>query len=250
MPLTFPSHAAAVLPIKLAAPRRWDGVALVVGSTAPDLPYLVYPYFWFNAHTWTALVWFCVPVALIGTWVTRWAAPLTAAHLPNLGGFALRDYGVLGSVRYRWYVTVVSAFVGALTHIVWDSFTHARPGRLWSLHPLDRIAVDGQPWWSVLQLASTVIGALVAAGFAWHIGRRHLLVAWHGTPPEVPTRPAVFWAVAAAVVVVGVAPVSLLAGSRLTNVLGVRLLVIGAVALLAGSFATRLARRSEPVARA
>lgn len=245
VPLTFPSHAAAVLPIKLAAPRRWDGVALVIGSTAPDLPYLVYPYVWFNAHTWAALVWFCVPVTLIGTRIARWAAPVTAAHLPNLGGFALRDYGVLGQVRYRWYVTVASAFVGALTHIVWDSFTHARPGRLWSLRPLDRIAVGGQPWWAVLQLASTVVGALIAAGFAWYIGRRHLLVAWHGAPPPVPTRPRRFWSVAAVVVAVGIVPQPVLDGAHLTNVLGVRLLVLGAVALLAGTAVTRTTQRDR-----
>ena len=36
MPATFPSHAAAVLPLKLWRPRWFDGVALVVGSMAPD----------------------------------------------------------------------------------------------------------------------------------------------------------------------------------------------------------------------
>ncbi|WP_203920546.1 DUF4184 family protein [Rugosimonospora africana] len=245
MPLTFPSHAAAVLPIKLAAPSRWDGVALVIGSTSPDLPYLVYPYVWFNAHTWLALVWFCVPVTLIGTRIARWAAPATAAHLPNRGGFALRDYGVLGQVRHRWYVTVGSAFVGALTHVVWDSFTHARPGRLWSLHPLDRIAVDGQPWWAVLQLASTVVGALIAVGFAWYIGRRRLIVAWHGVSPPVPVRPGLFWAVVAVVVVAGIAPQPVLAGVHLANVLGVRLLVLGAVALLAATAVTRVTQRDR-----
>jgi len=39
MPATFPSHAAAVLPLKLWRPRWFDGVALVVGSMAPDLGY-------------------------------------------------------------------------------------------------------------------------------------------------------------------------------------------------------------------
>lgn len=35
VPLTFPSHAAAVMPLKPARPRWFDGVALVAGSTAP-----------------------------------------------------------------------------------------------------------------------------------------------------------------------------------------------------------------------
>ncbi|WP_367319789.1 DUF4184 family protein [Streptomyces sp. HUAS ZL42] len=41
MPLTFPSHAAAVMPLKIRRPHWFDGVALVVGSTVPDLPYAV-----------------------------------------------------------------------------------------------------------------------------------------------------------------------------------------------------------------
>ncbi|MFF5265545.1 DUF4184 family protein [Actinomadura viridis] len=41
VPLTFPSHAAAVMPLKFWRPRWFDGVALVVGSTAPDLPFAV-----------------------------------------------------------------------------------------------------------------------------------------------------------------------------------------------------------------
>ena len=44
MPLTFPSHAAAVLPLKLWRPVRLDGVALVIGSTTPDLPYALSPW--------------------------------------------------------------------------------------------------------------------------------------------------------------------------------------------------------------
>lgn len=39
MPMTFPSYAAAVLPFKFARRRWFDGVALVIGSAAPDMPY-------------------------------------------------------------------------------------------------------------------------------------------------------------------------------------------------------------------
>lgn len=52
MPLTFPSHAAAVLPLKLLQPSRLDGVALVIGSTTPDLPYAFSPWITVNTHTW------------------------------------------------------------------------------------------------------------------------------------------------------------------------------------------------------
>src|SRR3954464_368087 len=109
MPATFPSHAAAVLPLKLWRPGWFDGVALVVGSAAPDLAYpLVGLVSLPGTHTLTGLFWFCLPVGLVSTWLIRRSAPLVAAHLPRLGSFALRDYGVLGAVRHRWWVTVGS----------------------------------------------------------------------------------------------------------------------------------------------
>jgi len=43
VPLTFPSHAAAIAPLKLWRPRWFDGVALVVGSAAPDFGYALQP---------------------------------------------------------------------------------------------------------------------------------------------------------------------------------------------------------------
>ena len=39
MPLTFLSHQAVVLPLKLRAPRSVSGTAPVLGSVAPDVEY-------------------------------------------------------------------------------------------------------------------------------------------------------------------------------------------------------------------
>ena len=64
MPLTFPTHAAAVLPLKLWRPRWFDGVALVTGSAAPDV---------------THALW-CVPIAMVAAWITRRVAPGIAAR--------------------------------------------------------------------------------------------------------------------------------------------------------------------------
>ena len=95
MPMTFPSHAAAVLPFKFARRRWFDGVALVIGSAAPDFPYSIAPYAQYNAHTWLGLLVFCVPVTVLLTWLTRRAAP-TVAHLPAWTG----DYAALRQHRF------------------------------------------------------------------------------------------------------------------------------------------------------
>src|SRR5439155_2163465 len=125
VPLTFPSHAGVVVPLKLWRPRWFDGVALVLGSTAPDLPYAIHRYAEIRAHTWWGLVWFCVPVTMLGCVAVRWAVAVTAAHLPMGGPLRLRDYGGLRDVRHPLLVTAFSAWLGALSHRLWDVVTHA-----------------------------------------------------------------------------------------------------------------------------
>ncbi|WP_345127997.1 DUF4184 family protein [Dactylosporangium darangshiense] len=164
MPLTFPSHAAAVLPLKFARRRWFDGVALVIGSAAPDFPYSLSPYLNYNAHTWTGLVLFCVPATVLLTILTRAAAPAVVAHMPGwrvLRPFALRDYAALTGRRHRLAVTALSAWLGAASHRLWDLVTHgANASRgTTQLTFLDAEAFAGQPWWRVLHYGSSVVGA-------------------------------------------------------------------------------------------
>src|SRR4051794_26037327 len=131
MPATFPAHSAAVLPLKMRWPGLFDGVALVIGSTAPDQAYAVYG--WWHipaAPQWNGPVWFVLPIALLETWLCRRAAPIVAAHLGAVGwlrAFALGDYGALRARRHRWHLTVISVLVGGVTHLVWDGLAH-HPG--------------------------------------------------------------------------------------------------------------------------
>jgi hypothetical protein len=202
MPATFPSHAAAVLPLKLWRPRWFDGVALVVGSMAPDLAFplaglVALP----ETHTPAGLLWWCLPVTLVLSWAVRRAAPGIAVHLPARW-FALPDYGALGTVRHRWYVTVWSALIGAGSHLLWDGFTHSPDGAsAWAVRripALTRDALPGLPWWYLLQHASTLVGAAVAVGLFARIGRYRLIRVWHGEPPPAHRALAPFWLAVAA----------------------------------------------------
>src|SRR5215475_10982023 len=116
MPATFPAHPAAVLPLKLRWPHRFDGVALVIGSMAPDLAYPL-DGTWFErpsralpptyqiAHSWWGLLAWCLPVTLACAFVARQAAPAIAAHLPAWPRtLALQDYGAIARSRPAWYV--------------------------------------------------------------------------------------------------------------------------------------------------
>ena len=248
MPATFPAHAAAVLPLKLWRPGWFDGVALVVGSAAPDAAYIAVGFVSLpETHTVPALLWFCLPVALAGCLVIRWAAPAVAAHLPAGGPFDLRAYGVLGVIRHPWYVTVSSILVGASTHLVWDGFTHA-PANMagWAIRlvpVLDTVGPFGLPWWRTLQFLSSALGAVVVVGVAWYVGRTEALRRWHGDPPPVPRSPGRFWGSAAAILVVCLAVMPFLPYSTSAHVGGVRLLYAVALALVAGAAAAGISSR-------
>ncbi len=164
MPLTFPSHAAAVLPWCRA--RGWlPPSALIVGSTAPDLAYLLDTKL--NFHLWPALLWPCLPVAFV-TWLLfevlllPWLAVMLAemwgdeaSQLAQTRGPPREGRGVAAAL--------LALAVGALTHVAWDGFTHANR---WPASALYRGVEVGplfvNQW---LQLLSHVVG-LVIVGVA------------------------------------------------------------------------------------
>jgi hypothetical protein len=217
VPATFPSHAGAVLPLKLWRPDWFDGVALVVGAALPDLVYVggcCGPPFT-AGHTWRGVV-VGVPVTVVLAAIVRRAAPGVVAHLPSLRTVALGDYAVLGAVRHPWWISASSALLGAASHVGWDHVTHASiAGTGLGLSALGR-EVSGTPLWMPLHLASSALGALLWLAVTVHIGRRRLLVRWHGPAPVVATRPVRFWATAVTTGVLGLAAVavSTLAGQR------------------------------------
>ncbi len=127
MPLTFPSHAAAVLPFS----RRggWlPPAALVVGSTAPDLAYL-FGLNHCNFHLWPGLVWPCLPIAF-GVWLffewvlLPWVAVLVGETWGDQATVLARTRGTPTSLR-GVTAAIIALAVGALTHVTWDGFTHA-----------------------------------------------------------------------------------------------------------------------------
>jgi hypothetical protein len=185
-----------------------------------------------------------VPVAYAASLVIRWAAPGVAAHLPAGGPLRLRDYGVLGLVRHPWYVTVTSSLIGAVSHLVWDAFTHPPAGiNSWGVRAFAWFRSIGPwdlPWWFVVQHASTLIGAVGTVALLCHIGRTGALRRWHGAPPPFPVSMDRFWGAAAAVLVALLAVVPFLPRAASAHVTGVRLLYAVAVPLIAGAIAVRI----------
>ncbi|MFF9404472.1 DUF4184 family protein [Streptomyces anandii] len=195
MPFTL-SHAAAVLPAV-----RGDGTGrgrlvpsvLVAGSFAPDMTYyaasLVPGGMRFGTVTHSLPGVFSLDVliawALVGLWLLV-REPLVAL-LPRAARGRLAALTRCGAPRARvrpasvwwWYV---SAALGALTHVVWDAFTH--PGR-WGVRLLPALGrqVAGAPVYWLVQYGKSVVAALVLAGFVVH-ALRHARAA--GGPVGVP----------------------------------------------------------------
>ena len=174
MPFTL-AHPAAILPLARRLRGRTIFSALVIGSLVPDLP-KVFPRLGMpsDTHHLSGLVAVCVPVGLVVyvLFHALLARPL-ATLLPDGPHARLAPY-LHDPTRYTSTSlarVAFSLFLGGLTHLLWDAFTH--PG----MAVVDAFGVLQEPWlqigvlpypgYRVLQLASTVLGLAVLARGSW-----------------------------------------------------------------------------------
>lgn len=125
MPFTL-AHPLAVVPVYHLARRRLLLAALVIGSMVPDFSFIFpLPVSRLDSHSLAGTLLFGVPMGL-GTWLIY-----VYALRPAL--FFLLPRAVQGRLpatsapAWSWqYVLalVASLWLGALTHITWDAFTH------------------------------------------------------------------------------------------------------------------------------
>ena len=166
------AHAAAAFPLRRT---RLVLSALIIGTFTPDLEFFLRfapkgPF----GHTTRGLFLFCLPVGFVVFWLFHAIVkePL-AALMPR----AVRQrvpgepYPLSLWQPLQLALVLVSIFVGALTHLLWDSFTH--PGH-WPAHHLPFLTqavtlpvVGVVHWYKLLQYFSTVFGCL--AVFFWFL---------------------------------------------------------------------------------
>ena len=168
MPFTI-SHAAAVLPF--ARPlARWRLLsATVIGSMVPDFGFLM-P--WrparIETHSAISLLTFCLPVGLATFWIFQQLikGPVTAV-LPDAAYARWRGLAApadIGSLK-QWVLGALGVLAGAVTHLVWDGFTHegARGVRMMPIldDPVVDIAGHRLVGVRLLQDVSSLAGLLV-----------------------------------------------------------------------------------------
>jgi hypothetical protein len=176
MPFTF-SHIAAVLPLLRNRKPWWSATGLVLGSITPDFEkFLRLSAHNGHSHSWASLFYFSCPMALGLAFIFHGVVrnPLIA-HLPRalyqrLARFQGFDWGQ--HFRQHYGRVLASVLLGAVSHLVWDSFTH-RGGEMVARLPfLQSHWHIGSRWFTAfmaLNLLSSVVGAGLVLAAVWRL---------------------------------------------------------------------------------
>jgi hypothetical protein len=179
MPFTV-SHIAAVLPFHKPLRRLGLLSAAAIGAMTPDLDFILPMRLARDqTHGRLALLTFCLPLGL-----AAWALfqslikPALMEVLPNrvFARLCAEHLGVRLRSVMTWFYAALAMLFGALTHIIWDGFTHeaGRGARMLSgLGDHDPELVGSQ--WQLyrwLQHGSTLVGAAAVLMALW-IWLRH-----------------------------------------------------------------------------
>jgi hypothetical protein len=144
--------------------------AAVIGSMVPDFGFLLWPGSlerW-QTHSAAALFTFCLPVGLVTYCLLQWLIkPAVLQILPDRAYQRLSRANPsqsIWSLQGFVYVTI-AILVGALTHLIWDGFTHESAHGVLMFPVLDAYGPDleGHPvqFYRWLQYGSSIIGLLV-----------------------------------------------------------------------------------------
>lgn len=173
MPFTI-SHAAAVLPLHRLSRHRLPLSALMVGSMAPDFGY----FFSHEAsrqftHSFTSVITFSLPAGL-AIWLF-YVAMLEKTTITLLTDrwhtrFAHTD-AITPSLVLRAGIAII---LGALTHVLWDAFTH-RGTFATDAFPVLLGTTPGLPWLTIYHLLhalSSVVGLAILIAWARRLHRQ------------------------------------------------------------------------------
>jgi hypothetical protein len=167
MPFTF-SHPAIVLPLTFL-PRHWFSLTgLIIGSLTPDFEYFLRMRIQSNySHTISGLFWFDIPLGIVLSYLfhlvvrDRLFDNLPAVLSSRLSQFKQVDWH--SYFKRNWLVVILSVFIGAVSHLFWDSFTHDHGYFVQNIPALtNTMDFFGMqvPVLKILQHGSTLVGGL------------------------------------------------------------------------------------------
>jgi hypothetical protein len=179
MPYTL-SHAAAVLPFSRPLARMRVLSATVIGSTVPDFGHLmpVYPPRLLT-HSALSLITFSLPVGLLSYWIFQllMKRPLLSL-LPGQAYMRWRPYAAPAAWKspLQWLLAAAGILVGALSHLVWDGFTHEGARGMRMMPELDDWAFELHGHYlmgaRLLQDGSSLLGLAIVIALSAYALRR------------------------------------------------------------------------------
>jgi hypothetical protein len=187
VPFTI-SHVAAVIPGYRLLSRAHVFTAAVIGSMVPDFGLLIPPdLLRWQTHSVLALFTFCLPAGLLTYWLTQLVIkPAMLEILPDRPFLRLQgsEFHVSATDIRHWVAVGLAILIGAVTHLIWDGFTHedAHGVRMFPVLSDYGPEMAGHPvhiyrW---LQYGSSVLGLLIVVAA--------LILWWRQAPrPHQPT---------------------------------------------------------------
>ncbi len=171
MPFTI-SHVAVALPFARKLSQWRILSASVIGTMLPDFSYLL-PWHLVRSetHSAAALLTFCLPMGLASYWIFQRVirAPLLEL-LPDETYTRWCRPPDLGRLR-QWGFAVCGLLGGAVSHLIWDGFTHegARGVRMFPALDDPLLDVGGHQLlgFKLMQQASSLLGLVVVLWLLW-----------------------------------------------------------------------------------
>ena len=168
MPFTL-SHVSVVLPFSRPLARWRLLSAAVIGSMVPDF-HILAPWRMgrFETHSAMALLTFCLPVGLMGYWLFQYLIKVPMVEVLPDGAYARwRPSESPASIDSptQWVLAACGVLGGAVTHLIWDGFTHEGGRGVRMLPMLDEPILDlgrhHMPLTRLMQDAGSLAGLLL-----------------------------------------------------------------------------------------
>lgn len=186
MPFTV-AHASFALALKRT---RFPFAAVVIGAMAPDIVIFIPPESLYSVtHSPLGLVLVDLPLAVALTlgwwWIGRPSLALLAPAMMQrrMPATWFRPELPVRSLS-AWGWLVAAAFVGIVSHVVWDSFTH-EGGWMVDRLPFLQGEIAGVRVYSLAQHGSTVVGMVLLFAAAVVAFRRAPVTEPPSGPPQI-----------------------------------------------------------------
>jgi Domain of unknown function (DUF4184) len=126
MPFTI-SHTAIVLPFSRLLARWRLLSATLIGAMVPDFRLFFPGMSRVETHSRGALFAFCLPVGLLTYWLFERLMKTPIVEMLPAGAYSRwQPYAAEGDFRSlrQWLLAVLGILAGAVSHLIWDGFTH------------------------------------------------------------------------------------------------------------------------------